>query len=186
VQPNGLHSPLLSRMTQRQQEFVAIVEPLRPRLWRFVRVHCYGDDERGRDVVQETLYQALRVFDKNQEIANPASWLFAIARRVAAAYEASDKRTERIDSYEVDLRVSSQTAPDVAADIALLRAALDRLDPVQKEALMMADVADLPLSDIAEIQGASLSAIKSRVARARESVRRMLIEPTIHPEQVEL
>lgn len=51
---------------------------------------------------------------------------------------------------------------------------------------MMADVADLPLSDIAKIQGASLSAIKSRVARARESVRRMLSEPTIHPEKVEL
>ncbi len=149
-------------------------------------MHCYGDDERGRDVMQETLYHALRAFDKNQEISNPASWLFTMARRVAAAYEASDKRTERIDNEQIDLRASANTAPDVAADIALLRAALDRLEPVQREALMMADVADLPLSDIAEIQGASLSAIKSRVARARESVRRMLSEPEIHPEKVEL
>ncbi|OYV58704.1 MAG: hypothetical protein B7X01_03535 [Acidiphilium sp. 21-62-4] len=64
--------------------------------------------------------------------------------------------------------------PDVAAEIALVREALDRLPPKMKETILLFDVADLSLEEIRKIQGGTLSGVKSRLKRGREELRFML------------
>lgn len=53
-------------------------------------------------------------------------------------------------------------------------AAVQALPPLQREALVLAEYEDLPLDEIARLTNADLGAVKSRLHRARQNLRRML------------
>jgi RNA polymerase sigma-70 factor (ECF subfamily) len=52
--------------------------------------------------------------------------------------------------------------------------AVAALPPLQREALILAEYEEWPLEEIARASGAELAAVKSRLHRARENLRRML------------
>jgi len=70
-------------------------------------------------------------------------------------------------SGALDLLLSKETA-------AAVQSAVDALPPLQKEVLTLFEYEDLPLDEIAGITGAEVGAVKSRLHRARESLRNSL------------
>jgi len=56
----------------------------------------------------------------------------------------------------------------------LVEQAIAQLPPLQREALILAEYEEMSLDEIVEVTGAELAAVKSRLHRARENVRRML------------
>jgi RNA polymerase sigma-70 factor (ECF subfamily) len=52
--------------------------------------------------------------------------------------------------------------------------AVGALPPLQREVLILAEYEEMPLEEIARSVGAELAAVKSRLHRARENLRRML------------
>src|ERR1022692_3020478 len=52
--------------------------------------------------------------------------------------------------------------------------AVAALPPLQREALILAEYEEMPLEEIARATGAELAAVKSRLHRARENLRRLL------------
>ena len=52
--------------------------------------------------------------------------------------------------------------------------AVAALPPLQREALILAEYEEMALEEIARVSGAELAAVKSRLHRARENLRRML------------
>lgn len=85
-------------------------------------------------------------------------------------------RTEgRWDSLDED--AESQVSPPDAAQhesAALVGAAVLSLPPLQREALVLFEYEELALEQIAAICGAEVGAVKSRLSRARETLRRLL------------
>ena len=57
----------------------------------------------------------------------------------------------------------------------MIEAALDRINPIFREAVVLRDITDLAYEEIAEILGVSLGTVKSRILRGREALREQLV-----------
>jgi RNA polymerase sigma-70 factor (ECF subfamily) len=57
---------------------------------------------------------------------------------------------------------------------AFVARAISLLPPLQREALILAEYEEMPLEEIGRATGAELAAVKSRLHRARENLRRLL------------
>ena len=56
----------------------------------------------------------------------------------------------------------------------MIEAALERINPIFREAVVLRDITDLSYDEIAEILGVTLGTVKSRIMRGREALREEL------------
>jgi RNA polymerase sigma-70 factor (ECF subfamily) len=56
----------------------------------------------------------------------------------------------------------------------MIEAALGRINPVFREAVVLRDIADLSYEEVADVLGLSLGTVKSRILRGREALREEL------------
>ncbi len=157
----------------RQDEFLALVEPLYERLERFCRVMTRNNEE-ARDVISETLLQAYSVFGSVRNRQAFLSFLFSIASRVHKRRFRQSKFRGTYDESKALMMQDTSPSPEVAADVALLHEAIRQLPEKQREAIILFELLDLPLEEVRRIQGSSLSAVKVRLLRARQRLTAML------------
>jgi RNA polymerase sigma-70 factor (ECF subfamily) len=161
---------------QRQKRFVELLTPYHAQLSRFVHA-LMQDDESARDLLAETILRAYENFDSLRSEDAFASFIFTIARR---QYYRTLRRAKWRGVF--DRAVAEQipdhslNAPDASADHSLLDEALNKLPHKQREAVILFEISGLSLEEIREIQGGSLSGVKSRVVRGREHLSRLLNE----------
>lgn len=147
--------------------------PVRDRLARYARAIC-RDDEEARDLVAETTLHAYEGFDALRDRKAFLSWIFTIAARLNARKGIREKYHAPWNDEIPSRLVSDGPHPEVSADVRLLYDALARLPEEQREAVVLFEIADLPLKEIARIQGITLSGVKSRVTRGRAALGEML------------
>ena len=165
--------PKKAEIQSRRERFMHLYKPLQPRLERFVSAMT-NDREETRDLVAETTLSAYEKFDTLRDERAFLSWIFTIASRL---YKKRHLRERWYGSYneEQARRIPDPgTSPEVSADVALLYNALAQLPEQQREAVVLFEIADLPLKKICEIQGTSLSGVKSRVTRGRQRLAKLL------------
>ena len=73
------------------------------------------------------------------------------------------------------------TIPDLSPDHVTLMAALARLPRVQREAIAMHHLADLPVHEIASALGVPEGTVKARLSRGRAALAQLLKEPAEVP-----
>jgi RNA polymerase sigma-70 factor, ECF subfamily len=161
--------PRWNRLAQLLEPFHAQALATARRLSRSV------DD--GDDLYQETLHRA---FDKLPGLRDPErfrSWFFAVLLSVhrSRARRATWKRFISWDEAhregfdpegkdgrrEEEIRLGARRASE----------ALAALKPAEREAIVLFDLEGCSLEEVASLQGASLSAVKSRLARGRKRLR---------------
>jgi RNA polymerase sigma-70 factor, ECF subfamily len=158
-------------------------------IYRFARGMC-RDDEVAKDVLQDSLLAAARTIDGFRGDAAPTTWLFTIARSFCLKHKRKRKDEPNahvpFDSLEQGGRalVDPKSAPDVTAagrelDQAI-SAAIDELEPGQREVLLLRDVEGLSAAEAAQVLGLSSEAVKSRLHRARSALRSRLA-PMLEP-----
>lgn len=147
--------------------------PLRPRLARFAAAMT-NDREEARDLVAETTLIAYERFEELRNDQAFLSWLFTIASRLCGKRTARNRWHGAYDEEHARRMPDHGTAPDVAADVALLYNALAQLPEEQREAVILFEIADLPLKEIVAIQQTTLSGVKSRVTRGRRKLAELL------------
>jgi DNA-directed RNA polymerase specialized sigma24 family protein len=86
------------------------------------------------------------------------------------------------EAYALSLP-STELSPDDAADVVLLREALQKLPYRTREAVVMFDVLGFALEDIRVIQGGTISGVKSRLVRGRASLIHLLSAADVNKEQ---
>jgi RNA polymerase sigma-70 factor (ECF subfamily) len=159
-----------------------LLERHAPSVYRFGIKLC-GSTEDAKDVLQDTLLAAARGLRDFRGSSSLSTWLYTVARsfcikkRRASKHAPSETVSLDQPSQSVDIASS-----DVPADEALgrneLGAALDEtiasLDPIYREVLVLRDVEGLTASEVSEVVGASVEAVKSRLHRARAEVRKKL------------
>lgn len=158
-----------------------LIERFQARVYRFGMKMC-GNPEDAKDVLQDTLLTVTRSLREFRGTSSISTWLYTIARsfcikkrrrsKFAPHREQSLDRDVAPESAEVMDPVRS---PDEALADKELHHALDRaiaaLEPMYREVLVLRDVEGLSASDVAEVLGISTQAVKSRLHRARRSVR---------------
>lgn len=104
------------------------------------------------------------------------TWLFAIARSfcIKARRRARVETTSLDDEGAMDVAATSSSPDEIASDREIgdaLEQAIVELDPMYREVLVLRDVEGLTAPEVAEILGIGNDAVKSRLHRARVSVR---------------
>ena len=150
-----------------------------------------GSRSEAEDVVQETFMQAFRRWETFEGRADPGTWIYSIAARLArrrfrkrkdgstrrsAMRSFSDLSPMRDDGV-VDLAVDRrQPADPLMREEArgLVQAAILRLPPQYRVPLVMKDILEMSLEDCAQALGLKLETVKTRIHRARLAIRQAL------------
>lgn len=146
-----------------------------------------GPGPDAEDVVQDAFISAWRSLASFQGTSFRA-WLFRIARnRAIDVFRARKRRAELPldppDDGEGDVSwaepvATGPTLAEIAAGhetFAAVEAALARVPVEQRDALLLRDVEGFSYEEIASISAAEIGTVKSRIHRARVSVRNTLV-----------
>ena len=163
-----------------------LLEALAPTIHRFALRMC-RDPEDARDVVQETMLAASRGLGDFRGDSSLSTWLFTIARsfciKARRLRTGQPERMLSLDSEDLAPVPSGAAAPDEAAGERelgrALEAAIDALEPMYREVLLLRDVEGLTAPEVATVLGIGVDAVKSRLHRARVAVRDRLA-PMLH------
>ena len=140
-----------------------------------------SDASLAEDVVQEAFLGAWRNAGKYVEgRGSVKTWLLSIVHHRAVDAVRRRRPTSELPERE-DFSPAALTLPDVWAEVAgrldsdEVRAALDRITPVQREAIELAYFSGLTQQEIAERTGTPLGTVKSRMRLGLLAMRRALV-----------
>jgi RNA polymerase sigma-70 factor, ECF subfamily len=153
----------------------ALVGRYRRRLYRYL-LRLTREPAAADDLFQQTWLQVVRQAGRFDARARFDTWLFAIAHN--AAVDLLRRRTgESLEDYDDRLPAPQPDALMAAmADqrAAILTAELSALPALYREALTLRFEEGMKLEEIAQVTGAPLSTVKSRVQRALDALRRRM------------
>jgi len=148
------------------------------RLGAFIRGRV-GDDAEAEDILQEVFIRVHRSLCCREDWEKPESWIYQIARNLIIDHYRRRRDLVEIpenltDESEWDEMVSLEDDPE--AQLALsLKDMIDELPEHYRQALILTEYQGLTQKELAQRVGISLSGAKSRVQRAREMLRDMLL-----------
>jgi RNA polymerase sigma-70 factor (ECF subfamily) len=140
--------------------------------------------EDAEDAVQETLWAATRAIRAFRGSATSlAAWLFTIVRRecfrLLERGRTAPKETLDVDGSDaIDLAISPEDELAMRERGALLASALGALEPLHREVILLRDVQGESAPEVAAKLGISIDAVKSRLHRARVSLREQVLRRT--------
>ena len=131
----------------------------------------------AEEALQDAFVRAYRSLARCRDDARFGAWLFGIlVNRCRTAGRRAARRQRLFVRDDVSIaRAAAGTTHSSDLDEAVRRA-LDRLAPALREAFLLKHVEDLEYDEMARLTGASVSALKMRVLRAREQLRTLLRE----------
>lgn len=162
-------------------EFREVFHSNKDLLFRFA-YRMTGSRAASEDVVQECFLALWRKPAAYDSARGPLrAFLFGIARNLVLKRLRDERPHEPLepDTFicsPIDL-VGVERSDAVAQAVQMLPA-------LQREALILAEYEELPLEEIARVTLAEVGAVKSRLHRARENLRRMLA-PLLEPEKLQ-
>ncbi len=162
--------------------FDAIYEENLTYIWRAAR-RLGIDPADTDDVVQEVFLVAHRRLPEFEGRAQVKTWLFKILVRVVRHYFRTQKRKPghrpSEAPHEIDgLHAPSASSPAEAAEraeaVRILDGLLARLDADKREVFVLAEIEELSVVEIADVLGANLNTVYSRLRSARQVFERAL------------
>ena len=150
-------------------------------------VHMVTDREEAADLAQEAFLKAWRSLSTFQGESSFATWMHRLTTNVCLDYLRKQTRRQNISTaVSLDDEDSGWTEPaDHSQDPQLqlereerkraLARALGELPEHHRQTLIMREVSGMSYQEIADAMGADLGTIKSRIARARERLRKILL-----------
>jgi len=129
-----------------------------------------GSPMAAEDIVQDCFLVLLRnpgAYDGQRGTLR--SFLTGVTRNLALKHLRRERPFEELDTDCVAIDLSGDTER-----ASLVAAAIAALPPLQRETLILAEYEEMTLDEISLAVGAELAAVKSRLHRARENLRRML------------
>lgn len=144
-----------------------------PYVRAFSRTLC-GAKAAADDLAQETLTKAWQARASFQPGTNLKAWLFMIARNQFYSDKRRSWRSVAWDEELADARLIAPAGQSFHVDLSDLKRALTKITPEQREALILVGAGGLSYEEAAAICGCAIGTVKSRVARARQALEKML------------
>jgi len=134
--------------------------------------------DRADDLVQETLLRAISNSDRFEPGTNLNAWLFTILRNLFHSEYRKRRREVEDPDGTYTSRLSIHAPQESALDAQDFARAFDKLNPDQREALLLVVAAGYQFEEAAWIMGVAVGTAKSRVIRARARLQELLsLEP---------
>jgi RNA polymerase sigma-70 factor (ECF subfamily) len=182
------YSSLYSRMDRSDESVLdfrqAALEHL-DALYGFAMVLTRNRDE-AEDLVQETYLRASRAFGRLVPDSNLKSWLFAIMRNIRLNQVRHDRSGPQFVEIDAEEESRWQWLDHTAGDphTVLLqkvereqvRLAIERLPVHHREVIVLRDIEGFSYQQIASILQCPAGTVMSRLGRAREHLRTLLVQ----------
>lgn len=133
-------------------------------------VRACGNRDDAEDVLAETLLAAFQARDKVRDPDAFGAWLAKVAHRACARL----RRSEAARPVVSGLGLDAATAPPMEETKQCISEAVLRLPGPVREAFVLRDIEGLSSEEAAARLGVSVAALKSRLHRARASLRESL------------
>jgi len=135
--------------------------------------------EAAEDATQEVFVKMLKHANQFHGDAKLSTWLFSITANWCRDYlRKADNKAKESDDVLVTLPAPNELSPERKLELreneVRVRKALDALTPEQREAILLSRYQGLSYAEIAQIAGCSEGAVKTRVFRAMETLKKAL------------
>ena len=155
------------------------------RVRALVHHHLHCEDEL-EDALQEIFIKAYQALPRFRKRSSFYTWLF----RIASNYCIDRLRKRRLDQVsldDVESRDSLEARLPESADnpeesfarserVKFVRMALEKLDPLYHSIMVLREIEGLSYEELSETLGVGMGTVKSRLARARMELKRILEE----------
>jgi RNA polymerase sigma-70 factor, ECF subfamily len=164
----GAHISPAGVFDARYVAFLETISQLRPRLHRYCS-RMTGSMLDGEDVVQDALFEAYRKLDQFDDSRPVAPWVFRIAHNRCVDF----LRRKARETAEVNVS-DPESIPAASAVSLEIRPAIERLvlglPPKERACVLLKEVYEYSLEEIAELIGSSVGAVKSALNRGRSKL----------------
>jgi RNA polymerase sigma-70 factor (ECF subfamily) len=163
---------VLRCQTGDEDAYRELVTRFGPRLRYFLR-KLVGRTDRADDLAQEVWLDVLRQLPRLKDAGAFTTWLYRIAHGKAML---DGRRNGRAPATIPDVEWIADKEDDSfsAEDAAQIHAALDRLEPAQREVLVLRFLEELSYEEIGEIVDCPLGTVRSRIHYAKVALQRIL------------
>ncbi|WP_374410985.1 sigma-70 family RNA polymerase sigma factor [Novosphingobium colocasiae] len=144
-----------------------------PHLRAFARGLC-GRPDFADDLVQEATIKAWVARDRYTPGTNMRAWTFAILRNHYLSELRRSRRQTDLDEGAVERMLVMDADQEGPLHLSDMETALSKLAPERREAVLLVGASGFSYEDAAEIAGCPIGTMKSRVARARADLARLL------------
>ena len=137
------------------------------------------NDQDAEDVVQEAAMRAFRFFESFRG-ENSRAWFLSIVRNTAFTALKRNRMDEETIVFDEELHggqipsLDPGIALDRAQDQQTVRAAIEQLPAEFREAITLRELEGMSYKEIADVAGAPIGTIMSRLARARRQLQLLL------------
>lgn len=152
--------------------FDALVERWHEPLWLYIRSMCDTEDD-AAETLQDSWLRILRAMPGLRHPDRLRAWLFGIARR--ALMDRLRRQYARADDTPLTDDVAALDPdgwPD--EDLELMQEELRTMPLVEREVLVLFYLRELPLGQVAAVLDVPVGTVKSRLFRARRTLRERL------------
>lgn len=156
-----------------REAFEELFQRYRQPLYGFFRRRL-NDSARAEDLTQEVFLAVIRARLRYEPKALVRTYLYGIALKLISTER---RRQARCDSSATDQSELNQdhVASSQAAEAALwLRQAVETLDAMDREVLMLREYEELSYAEIAALLHIPLNTVRSRLFRARMALKELL------------
>jgi RNA polymerase sigma-70 factor (ECF subfamily) len=152
--------------------FWDLLEIERERVWQ-LSYALTGSYDEACDLASETFLAAYKSFPTLRDTVAFRKFLSTIVIRLHRRKRWRARIFSPLDEAENSWYEMNNES---SYDLDLLLASLKKLPVLQRETIVLFEISGLSLNEIKEIQGGSISGVKSRLTRARENLKRFITD----------
>ncbi len=147
----------------------------RNKLYRIAYSWCH-DAALADDLVQETIYKALKNASRLRDVKTMDSWLYRILYNCWQDYlRVKGRNVEFVEMHDGD-QIDQSDNYQQSQIVKRVRASVEQLPLPLREVVTLADFAGFSYAQIAEITEVPIGTVMSRLFRARKTLKQQLLE----------
>jgi RNA polymerase sigma-70 factor (ECF subfamily) len=158
-----------------REAFAELFDRYHGPLYGFFRrrlTHCEDTRARAEDMAQETFLAVIRATSRYQPRALVRTYLYGIALKLLA-----EERRRQAKDPPAPETTSEPVMENASETVLWVREALEKLDNIDREVLMLREYEQLTYNEIAQLLRVPVNTVRSRLFRAR-----MALKDCLQPE----
>lgn len=172
--------PLRNWLKSREETwsgFESEAMPLLPDIFRFA-MWLTRNKQDAEDLVQETMFQAMRSFHRYEAGTNCRAWLMAVMHNMnlkRLRKMGRLKKEESLDDEIADTIMLEPSVPDKLEDRQIIEA-LHNLPDTFKAVVILSDIEEFSYKEISQVLDIPIGTVMSRLNRGRKFLRQELAQ----------
>ena len=162
-----------TKVSSKQDAFMRLYNESHVRLTRYVQSVVYNRSD-VKDIISETVLKVYERFENIEKKESFIYYLFRTASRLITELHKKQNRYTQIDEDIILQLPASNIETAQSLEVKDLYQALSRLPLAVREAIVLYEIEGFSQEEICNIQGGTLSGVKSRINRGRESLKKII------------